>query len=62
MIDKKRIRPKNSEVDRLKCDNKLIIKKTNWKPKIKFDEGLEKTIKWIVNNQKNFHNINDYRI
>ena len=62
IIDKKRIRPKNSEVDRLKCDNRLIIKKTNWKPKIKFGEGLEKTIKWIVNNQKNFYNINDYRI
>ena len=62
IIDKKRIRPKKSEVDRLKCDNKLIIKKTNWKPKIKFDEGLEKTIKWIRNNQNYFHNINDYRI
>jgi NAD dependent epimerase/dehydratase len=62
MIDKKRIRPEKSEVDRLKCDNRLIIKKTNWKPKIKFDEGLEKTIKWIRNNQKYFHNINDYRV
>ena len=62
IIDKKRIRPEKSEVDRLKCDNRLIIKKTNWKPKIKFDEGLEKTIKWTINNQKDFHNINDYRI
>jgi len=62
MIDKKRIRPEKSEVDRLKCDNRLIIKKTNWKPKIKFDEGLEKTIKWTRNNQKYFHNINDYRV
>ena len=62
IIDKKRIRPEKSEVDRLKCDNKLITKKTNWKPKIKFDEGLEKTIKWIRNNQKYFHNINDYRV
>ena len=62
IIDKKRIRPEKSEVDRLKCDNRLIIKKTNWKPKIKFDEGLEKTIKWIRNNQKYFHNINDYRV
>ncbi len=62
IIDKKRIRPEKSEVDRLKCDNRLITKKTNWKPKIKFDEGLEKTIKWIRNNQKYFHNINDYRV
>ena len=61
-IDKKRVRPNDSEVDRLKCDNRLITRKTNWKPRIKFEEGLEKTIKWIRNNQKEENFINDYRV
>ena len=61
-IDKKRLRPNDSEVDRLKCDNRLITRKTNWKPRIKFEEGLEKTIKWIRNNQKEENFINDYRV
>ena len=46
-IEKKRIRPLQSEVDRLRCDNKLIIKKSKWRPKISFEEGLKKTIHWI---------------
>ena len=46
-IDKQRIRPISSEVDRLKCDNKFFIKKSKWKPTISFDQGLNKTIEWI---------------
>ena len=46
-IDKQRIRPIDSEVDRLKCDNKFFIKKSKWKPTISFDQGLNKTIEWI---------------
>ena len=34
IIDEKRLRPKLSEVERLKCDNSLIQKKTKWKPKV----------------------------
>ena len=51
-LDKKRIRPKLSEVDRLICDNTLIIKKTLWKPLCDFDKGLDRTIEWIKNNKK----------
>ena len=46
-VEKSRFRPKLSEVDRLRCDNSLIIKKTHWKPKINFIEGLNDTIQWI---------------
>ncbi|PPR48333.1 MAG: dTDP-glucose 4,6-dehydratase [Alphaproteobacteria bacterium MarineAlpha5_Bin8] len=49
-IVKLRKRPNKSEVDRLVCDNTKIIKNTNWKPKINFDEGLLKTIDWLKNN------------
>ena len=55
IIDKKRIRPKLSEVNRLN-DNSLLIDKTNWKPLITFEDGLEETIDWIRDNKMN----NDY--
>jgi len=60
-VEKMRFRPKLSEVDRLKCDNSLIKKKTKWRPRIDFKKGLEETIRWIKNNkEKNFTDI--YRI
>ena len=52
IIDKKRIRPELSEVDRLVCDNTLILKKTSWRPKYNFDRGLKETIEWIKINKK----------
>ncbi len=49
-----RSRPKKSEVDRLCCDNKKIIKLTKWKPNYSLDQGLRKTIDWF----RDFHNSN----
>ena len=42
-----RKRPKKSEVFRLKCDNTLLKKLTNYKSKINFKQGLKKTIDWF---------------
>ena len=36
--DDKRIRPQNSEVDQLVCDNSKLLKNSNWKPKIHFED------------------------
>lgn len=52
--EQQRIRPKKSEVIRLKCNNNKIIKKTNWKPKISLDEGLKKTSEWLIENSGHF--------
>ena len=41
-----RIRPSQSEVDRLCCDNKKILNETKWKASYDLDKGLEETIKW----------------
>ena len=49
---KNRLRPKNSEVERLLGDNTKIKKLTNWKSKTSLDEGLEKTIYWFKKNFK----------
>jgi dTDP-glucose 4,6-dehydratase len=45
--ENQRIRSLKSEVNRLKCDNKKILKNTNWKPIISLDKGLDKTISWF---------------
>jgi NAD dependent epimerase/dehydratase len=46
--DRQRIRPENSEVLRLWCDNSKIHKITGFKPEINISEGLQRTIDWII--------------
>ena len=56
--EEKRTRTKRSEVVRLVCNNKSFLKHTKWKPKIKLDEGLEKTISWFKESKDLYkHNI-----
>ena len=45
--DKKRIRPENSEVERLLCNNEKLLKMTNWKPTFDLKSGLVETITWM---------------
>lgn len=45
--DSDRIRPANSEVERLYCDNSKLIRNTNWKPNYNLETGLVETINWI---------------
>lgn len=54
ICDEDRIRPLNSEVDRLWADNTKIKKLTNWNPRYSLDEGLDETIQWIRKNMKYF--------
>ena len=49
-----RIRPENSEVQRLMCDNTKIIKMTNWKPNYNLENGLTETIEWIRHNLRTY--------
>ncbi|MFA6456847.1 MAG: NAD-dependent 4,6-dehydratase LegB [Bacteroidota bacterium] len=48
--DSQRVRPENSEVERLCCDNSKIISHTSWKPKYSLDKGLEETIDFLKSN------------
>ncbi len=50
-IEKKRLRPENSEVERLLGDNTKIKRLTNWHPKYNLDEGLKITIDWFRNKE-----------
>ena len=49
-----RIRPGNSEVDRLMCDNSRLLAGTNWKPDYNLEKGLVETIEWIKTNKNCF--------
>lgn len=46
--DPERLRPSKSEVRRLLGDNSLITSLTDWRPKVSLEEGLKRTIDWIV--------------
>ena len=49
VVDSQRIRPKNSEVNRLWCDNTKIKKITGFEPKYTIEDGLKETIEWFCN-------------
>ena len=42
-----RIRPKESEVEKLVCNNNLIKKLTGWDSEIHLEEGLSRTVEWF---------------
>ena len=48
--DHKRVRPENSEVERLMCNNSKIIENTCWKAKYTLQQGLAETIEWFTKN------------
>ncbi|WP_081112226.1 NAD-dependent 4,6-dehydratase LegB [Bdellovibrio bacteriovorus] len=49
--DAERVRPKNSEVHRLWCDNTQIHSMTGFKPEVSIEEGLRRTIEWFTDKQ-----------
>ena len=50
VIDPARVRPQDSEVERLWCNNTKAKALLGWEPKTSLDEGLKKTIGWISDN------------
>ncbi len=42
---------------RYALDNKKIFNRLKWRPRIKFESGLKKTILWYLNNKKFLKNI-----
>lgn len=47
--EEKRMRPKNSEVERLLGSNAKIKNLTKWEPKYSLDSGLKATVEWFKN-------------
>jgi len=48
--DEKRIRPENSEVNCLVCNNEKLLKHSSWEPKYDIKSGLVETIDWFREN------------
>ena len=52
--DQDRMRPEQSEVERLICNNGKIMKETKWKPEYDLDKGLKETINWFKETSQNY--------
>jgi dTDP-glucose 4,6-dehydratase len=59
--DPKRIRPLQSEVERLCADTTKAKTLFAWKPRVSFDKGLKNTIEWIANHME-IYKANIYNI
>ncbi|MEE9117294.1 MAG: NAD-dependent 4,6-dehydratase LegB [Calditrichia bacterium] len=54
IADEQRVRTKDSEVERLICDNSKILKYTAWQPQYTFKTGLQETISWFEKHLSNY--------
>jgi nucleoside-diphosphate-sugar epimerase len=45
VIDPARLRRK--DIDRFRCDNRKLLKYTDWRPTVGIDEGLKMTVDWF---------------
>lgn len=54
ICDEVRLRPENSEVNRLLGSNAKIMKLTGWQQQYSLQEGLAETIEWIKENQHRY--------
>ena len=45
-----RMRPENSEVNRLLCDNTLLKDLIDWNPNTSLEKGLTETLEWFERN------------
>lgn len=52
--DAGRIRPVESEVQRLCCDSTKAKQLLGWEPRIGFEEGLQKTVKWMSDHLESY--------
>jgi len=50
VIDKKRMRPKKSEVEQLMCDATKLKELCHWKSEVSLEDGLKETCQWIKKN------------
>lgn len=57
ICEEERIRPKNSEVNRLLGSNEKLKKLTQWSEEYTFEEGIKETIEWF----KIKNNLNKYK-
>jgi nucleoside-diphosphate-sugar epimerase len=58
-----RIRPKNSEVERLFCDNTKLLEYTEWKPNYSLEKGISVVIEWMKKSENlNYFKSDEYNV
>ncbi len=53
-VDELRVRPENSEVMKLVCDNSIAGELLDWHPRYSVRQGLEETVEWMRNNMHRY--------
>ncbi len=51
-LSEKRVRPQNSEVEKLVCDNSKLIRNTSWRPQYTLEQGIAEVMEWIEKSYK----------
>lgn len=54
VCEEQRLRPEKSEVNRLLGCNEKIMRLTDWKPQVSFEQGLAETIEFLRNNLERY--------
>lgn len=54
ICDRQRLRPLNSEVNRLLGSNEKLRRLTGWEPQYTFEQGISETIGWIRDNMDSY--------
>jgi nucleoside-diphosphate-sugar epimerase len=49
-----RVRPANSEVDRLLANASRITEKTGWRPQVPLKEGIARTVAWLTQPRRGY--------
>ena len=60
-VDDRRLRPQNSEVERLVADNTKAKALLGWTPQVTLEDGLRLTIAWVKANLEHFR-IGEYTL
>jgi nucleoside-diphosphate-sugar epimerase len=47
-LDQDRLRPQDSEVERLVADTTKAKELLGWEPAVELDDGLQRTIDWVT--------------
>jgi NAD dependent epimerase/dehydratase len=54
VCDEQRVRPENSEVERLLCNSEKAQRTMNWRPLVTLEDGLQRTIEWVKSHQDRY--------
>lgn len=61
-IDTKRVRPKESELDRLCSNPALAAQVLGWRPQVSLEEGLTQTIAWMREHIADYQRVGQYTV